>query len=72
MRRHKLIWGCQARADAITPTIAEMLARSGCRYIDLGVESFDDGSLGYIKKGMTCDRSGQEIRKLAGGGIEEK
>ncbi len=72
MRRHKLIWGCQARADAITPAIAEMLARSGCRYIDLGVESFDDRILEYIKKGITADRIRQAIHDLADAGIQVK
>lgn len=53
MARHGLVWGCEARVDAITEPIAEMLGRSGCRYIDLGVESFDDRILSYIKKGIT-------------------
>lgn len=53
MTRHGLVWGCEARVDAITEPIAEMLGRSGCRYIDLGVESFDDRILEYIKKGIT-------------------
>ncbi|MDE6307092.1 MAG: radical SAM protein, partial [Muribaculaceae bacterium] len=53
MKRHGLVWGCEARVDAITEPIAEMLGSSGCRYIDLGVESFDDRILAYIKKGIT-------------------
>ena len=59
-------------ADAITPAIAEMLARSGCRYIDLGVESFDDRILEYIKKGITADRIRQAIHNLADAGIQVK
>ncbi len=53
MKRHDLVWGCEARVDAITEPIAEILGSSGCRYIDLGVESFDDRILAYIKKGIT-------------------
>lgn len=53
MRRHGMVWGCQARVDAITEPIAAELARSGCRYVDLGVESFNDEILAYIKKGIT-------------------
>lgn len=52
LRRHGIVWGCQARVDAITPSIAKMLGESGCRYVDLGIESFDDDILAYIKKGI--------------------
>ncbi|MDE6010388.1 MAG: B12-binding domain-containing radical SAM protein [Muribaculaceae bacterium] len=53
MRKHGLVWGCQARVDAITEPIAKLLGESGCRYVDLGIESFDPGILEYIKKGIT-------------------
>ncbi len=49
-------WGCQARADAITEPIAEMLGKSRCGYVDLGVESFNDEILAYIKKGITKEQ----------------
>lgn len=55
MRKHGIVWGCQARVDAITEPIAKMLGESGCRYVDLGIESFDPGILEYIKKGITPD-----------------
>lgn len=53
MRKHSIVWGCQARVDAITEPIAEMLGKSGCMYVDLGIESFNDDILKYIKKGIT-------------------
>ncbi|MDE7508712.1 MAG: radical SAM protein [Muribaculaceae bacterium] len=53
MRKHGMVWGCQARVDAITEPIAKMLGESGCRYVDLGIESFDAGILEYIKKGIS-------------------
>lgn len=53
MRRYNIAWGCEARVDAITEPIAKMLGESNCRYIDLGIESFDDNILKYIKKGIT-------------------
>lgn len=55
MKRYGLVWGCQARVDAITQPIAKMLSESGCRYVDLGIESFNDDILKYIKKGITVD-----------------
>ena len=55
MRKHGMVWGCQARVDAITENIARMLGESGCKYVDLGIESFDEGILKYIKKGISPD-----------------
>ncbi|MDR1437097.1 MAG: B12-binding domain-containing radical SAM protein [Candidatus Symbiothrix sp.] len=53
LQKHGIIWGCQARADAITENIARILSESNCRYVDLGVESFNDEILKYIRKGLT-------------------
>ena len=64
MRRHGLQWGCQARVDAITPAIAQALGQSGCRYVDLGVESFDDDILAYIGKGITSQQIYRAIELL--------
>jgi len=55
LRRYGFKWGCQARADAITEPVAKALGSSGCTYVDLGIESFDDEILKYIKKGITSD-----------------
>ncbi|MCM1376905.1 MAG: B12-binding domain-containing radical SAM protein [Prevotella sp.] len=55
MRKHGIVWGCQARVDAITEPIAKLLGESGCMYVDLGIESFDADILKYIKKGITPD-----------------
>jgi radical SAM superfamily enzyme YgiQ (UPF0313 family) len=53
LKKHGMIWGCQVRADAITESIAKILGESGCGYVDLGVESFNDEILKYIKKNLT-------------------
>lgn len=55
MKHHDMVWGCQARVDAITEPIARILGASGCKYVDLGVESFDDRILKYIKKGICSE-----------------
>ncbi|MBD5419484.1 MAG: radical SAM protein [Bacteroides sp.] len=64
LRPHGIVWGCQARVDAITEPIAKMLGESGCRYVDLGIESFDEGILKYIKKGITPDDIRRSIALL--------
>lgn len=52
IKKYGFVWGCQARVDAITEPIAKMLGESGCKYVDLGIESFNDDILAYIKKGI--------------------
>lgn len=54
MKKYDIVWGCQARVDAITEPIAKILSESNCMYVDLGIESFNDDILKYIKKGITA------------------
>lgn len=56
VKKHGFSWGCQARADAITEEIARILHESNCGFVDLGVESFNDDILKYIKKGITSEQ----------------
>lgn len=66
------VWGCQARVDAITEPIAKILGESRCKYIDLGVESFNDEILKYIKKGITVDQIYNAIGLLKKYGVPVK
>ena len=56
VKKHGFNWGCQARADAITEEVAEILSDANCGFVDLGVESFNDDILEYIKKGITSEQ----------------
>lgn len=56
LKKHGFVWGCQARVDAITEPIAKLLGESGCGYVDLGMESFNDDILKYIRKGITSSQ----------------
>lgn len=64
LKKYGFVWGCQARVDAITEPIAKMLGESGCRYVDLGMESFNEDVLRYIKKGITQDQIYNAIHLL--------
>ena len=64
LKRHGIIWGCQARADAITENVARILSESKCRFVDIGVESFDNEILKYIKKDITKEQIIDSIRLL--------
>ncbi len=64
MKKYDMLWGCQARVDAITEPIAKMLGESGCCYVDLGVESFNDDILKYVRKGITTEQIYNAIHYL--------
>lgn len=64
MKKYGMMWGCQARVDAITEPIAQKLAQSGCCYVDLGVESFNDEILKYVRKGITTEQIYEAIHLL--------
>ena len=64
LKQHGIVWGCQARVDAITEPVAKILGESCCRYVDLGVESFNDDILNYIHKGITSEQIYAAIRLL--------
>ncbi len=64
LKEFGMVWGCQARADAIDDEIAKILSDTGCQYVDLGVESFNDEILQYIKKGLTSKQIFEAIDSL--------
>ena len=64
LKQYGFVWGCQARVDAITEPIAQILGQSRCQYVDLGVESFNDEILKYVQKGITSDQIYSAIRLL--------
>jgi radical SAM superfamily enzyme YgiQ (UPF0313 family) len=72
MKRYGLKWGCQARVDAITEPIARALGDSGCLYVDLGVESFDEEILKFVKKGITVAQIEESVRLLKQYGVSVK
>lgn len=55
-------WGCLARADHISANLAGCMEASGCRYIDIGVESFNQDVLDDIGK----DLKTQDIYRAIG------
>lgn len=72
LKKHGIKWGCEARVDAITEPIARMLSESGCTYIDLGVESFNDEILKFIRKGITSEQIVSAIKLLQKYGVPVK
>jgi radical SAM superfamily enzyme YgiQ (UPF0313 family) len=50
-----LSWFCNARADQVTPQLAEAMARAGCHQVYLGFESGSQAILDRIHKGATVE-----------------
>ncbi len=50
-----LTFSCSARADTLTNNsyLTKKLAKLGCKYLELGVESFNSNALNYYSKGLS-------------------
>ena len=65
-------WGCLSRTDHLNERIVESMARAGCRYVDVGVESFNQDVLNDIKKDMRVETIFKGINLLKKYGIHVK
>lgn len=64
-------WSCLARADMLQhrEMVIEM-GKAGCRYIDIGIESFSQEILDYIGKGCRVEHVYTAVENLRAAGIE--
>ncbi len=60
----KMVWGCLARADCLDEEIIRALSEAGCKYVDIGVESFVQEILNYTKKDVTVEKLIEGINLL--------
>lgn len=69
----RMEWGCLARADqCLSLEVLKWMYMAGCKYIDLGVESFNEEILTYIKKGITAKQQIDAIRNIQMNNMEPK
>ena len=68
----KMEWGCLARADALDEDIIKAMAEAGCKYIDMGAESFDQKVLDYVHKDMKVEDVLNGIKLMQKYGIDPK
>lgn len=69
----KMEWGCLARADALQDEeMLRNMKEAGCKYIDIGVESFNQKILDYIKKDTTPGEIFNAILLMKKVGIKPK
>lgn len=57
-------WGCLSRADHLNESTIKAMAEAGCKYVDIGVESFDQRVLDDIKKDMKAETLFSSIKLL--------
>lgn len=67
-----IVWGCCARADHLNESIIKAMARANCKFIDVGVESFDPKVLEYIKKDLDLKKAISAIKLIQKYGIKAK
>lgn len=68
-RKLNLSWFCNARADQITPELAERMAAAGCHQVYLGFESGSQDILDRIQKGATVEDLERGAERLKEVGI---
>jgi p-methyltransferase len=68
----RLPWTTFARADAMRPGIPSLLGRSGCRSVQIGIESCDDAVLEAMNKRATASLYRQVLGELAGAGVSTR
>ena len=51
----KIEWGCLARPDSLDEELVRSVKEAGCKYIDIGVESYDQDILDDINKSLRVE-----------------
>ena len=67
-------WDCPQgiRADKLTPEIAKLMKKAGCKLLAMGIESVDADVLKMIQKGETIDQIEAAIKAVNEAGIISK
>ncbi len=63
-------WKCEARVDGVTPDLATLMARAGCKTVAFGVESGNQASLDFLRKDQTVEQAAAAIAACRQAGIE--
>jgi radical SAM superfamily enzyme YgiQ (UPF0313 family) len=67
-----IVWGCSARSDHLNEPIIKAMAAAHCKFIDLGVESFNQEILDYVKKDIDVKKNEEAIKLVKKYGISAK
>ncbi|MFH2144548.1 MAG: radical SAM protein [Candidatus Omnitrophota bacterium] len=65
-----LAWGCQGvRIDSLEKVDFDLLQRSGCKHLYMGIESGSEKIIQYIRKGITLNQIKNIVHKFSSSGI---
>ncbi len=67
-----IVWGCSARSDHLNEPIVKAMAAAHCKFIDLGVESFNQEILDYVRKDIDVRKNEEAIKLVKKYGINAK
>lgn len=62
-------WNCNGRLNYATPEVIKIMKKSGCVFINYGIECFDDDILTIMNKKLTTDQIVKGIENTISGGI---
>ena len=65
----KIKWMCNGRLDRVSPKILALMKRSGCQFINYGIEAMDDEVLKTMNKKLTVDQIHRGIEATLAVGI---
>ncbi|MFH1780773.1 MAG: radical SAM protein, partial [Candidatus Nealsonbacteria bacterium] len=68
-RNLNISWECEARANTIDEEMVLAMKKSGCEFIDLGIESGSDRILKNIKKNITVKQAIEAAKTIKKAGI---
>lgn len=69
LKSEKISWGAESRVDALTEDVAAMMARSGCKSLQFGVESGSSEMLQSMNKGIILNETERAIETAVKHGI---
>ena len=65
----KIKWMCNGRLDRVSPKVLALMKRSGCQFINYGIEAMDDEVLKTMNKKLTVDQIYKGIEATLAAGI---
>jgi len=68
---YSLTWTCPngVRLDTLTPPVLDVMKRSNCSFVSVGIESADDRMLAKMHKGFNTAKVRSKIKEIAKTGI---
>ncbi|HEY9072008.1 MAG TPA: radical SAM protein, partial [Candidatus Ozemobacteraceae bacterium] len=64
-----LAWKCEGRAGSFTPELLRLMRRAGCECIAMGIESGNQPSLDFLRKGTTIAQIREAASMIRASGI---